>query len=479
MAGPDVVVVGSGPNGLTAAVMLARAGLMVRVCEAADTVGGGARTQELTLPGFRHDPCSAVHPLGAGSPVFARLPLAQHGLRWVHPPLSLAHPFPDGSAAVLDRSVRQTAASLGQDSATYQRLLAPFAGRWDDLAGGLLRAPLAGLPPHPLLVARFMADSGPPMALLARRFRGRRARAMLAGMAAHAMTPFTSPATGALALMFAAAAHEVGWPAPAGGSQAISDALAGHLTELGGEIVTGCRISSWADLPPARAVLFDTSPDTMAQVAGHRLPSRYRRQLRRYRYGPGVFKIDYALAGPMPWAAADARRAGTVHLGPHYGDIVAALRASRSGSAPDPPFLIVAQPSVSDPSRAPAGQHVLWVYAHVPNGWTGDATSVIETQLERFAPGFADLVLARHVAGPAAVQAENANYVGGDIACGSFAGRQSVARPVPRPVPYTTPNPAIYLCSAATPPGPGVHGMCGYHAARAVLKRTFGKSSIE
>ncbi|HEY3955212.1 MAG TPA: NAD(P)/FAD-dependent oxidoreductase [Streptosporangiaceae bacterium] len=477
MAGLDAIVVGAGPNGLTAAVTLAQAGLAVGVREAAGTVGGGARTQELTLPGFRHDPCSAVHPLGAGSPVFARLPLERHGLRWVHPPLPLAHPFPDGSAAVLDRSVSQTAASLGQDAAAYRRLLAPFAGRWDDLAGGLLRPPLAGLPPHPVMLARFLAESGPPMAVLARRFRGGRARAMLAGLAAHAMAPLTSPATGSLALMFAAAAHEVGWPAPAGGSQAISDALAGYLTELGGQIVTGCRVRSWADLPTARVVLFDTSPDTMARVAGHRLPARYLRQLRRYRYGPGVFKIDYALAGPMPWTAADARRAGTVHLAPHYRDIVAALRASRHGAAPDPPFLIVAQPSVSDPSRAPAGQHVLWVYAHVPNGWAGDATAAIEAQLERFAPGFAGLVLARHVAGPAAVEAENANYVGGDIACGSFAGLRPVARPVLRPVPYVTPDPGVYLCSAATPPGPGVHGMCGYHAARAVLKRSFGISA--
>ena len=476
MTGLDAVVVGAGPNGLTAAVTLAQAGLAVRVCEAAGTVGGGARTAELTLPGFWHDPCSAVHPLGAGSPVFARLPLLRHGLRWLHPPLPLAHPFPDGSAAVLSRSVSETAASLGQDAATYRRLLAPFAGRWDDLSHGLLRPPLDGLPPHPLLVAGFMAESGPAMALLARRFRGTRARSMLAGMAAHAMAPLTSPATGALALMFAVAAHGVGWPAPAGGSQAISDALAGYLTELGGEIVTGCRISSWADLPTARAVVFDTSPDTMARVAGHRLPSRYLWELRRYRYGPGVFKIDYALAGPMPWVSPAARRAGTVHLGPHYDDITAALHASGHGAAPDPPFLIVAQPSVTDPSRAPDGQHVLWVYSHVPNGWPKDATTAVEAQLDRFAPGFADLVLARRVAGPAAVEAENANYVGGDIACGSFAGLQSVARPVLRPVPYATPDPAVYLCSAATPPGPGVHGMCGYHAARTVLKRSFGIS---
>jgi phytoene dehydrogenase-like protein len=482
MAKLDAVVVGAGPNGLTAAVTLARGGLAVRVYEAAPTVGGGARTAELTLPGFRHDPCSAVHPLGAGSPALTRMPLERHGLRWLQPPLPLAHPFLDGSAAVLDRSVEQTAAGLGPDEWAYRRLMAPLGGHWDELAGDLLRAPLAGRPGHPAALARFALRSALPMAALARGFRGYRTRALLAGIAAHTMVPLTSPATSAVALLLGLAGHEIGWPVAAGGSQAISDALAGYLAELGGEIVTGHPVRSWSDLPDARAILFDTSPAALARIAGDRLPSRYVAALRRYAYGPGVFKIDYALDGPMPWTAAQARRAGTVHVGPRYEDIAAALRATAGtagragraagrGTAPDPPFLIVAQPGVADPSRAPAGKHVLWVYSHVPNGWPGDATAAIEAQLDRFAPGFRDLVLARHVAGPAAVEAGNPNYVGGDIGCGAFTGWQALARPVLRRLPYATPNPAIYLCSAATPPGPGVHGMCGHQAAQIVLNR--------
>jgi phytoene dehydrogenase-like protein len=465
----DAIIVGAGPNGLTAAVTLASHGLAVRVYESAETVGGGARTRELTLPGFRHDPCSAVHPFGAGSPVLTRLPLDRQGLRWRHPPLPLAHPFPDGSAAVLDRSVELTAAGLGEDARAYRRLMAPFAGRWDELAADLLCPPLARFPTHPVPLARFALRSALPMAALARRLRGPRAQALLAGIAAHTMAPLTSPATSAVGLLLALAGHEVGWPVAEGGSQAISDALAAHLTELGGEIVTGHPVHSWSDLPDARAVLFDTSPAALARIAADRLPARYLAALRRYTYGPGVFKLDYALAGPMPWTAAPARRAGTVHVGPHLRDIAAALRAAKRGAAPEPPFLIVAQPCVADPSRAPAGRHVLWVYAHVPNGWPGDATASIEAQLDRFAPGFRDLVLARHAAGPAAIEAGNPNYVGGDIACGSFGGLQALARPVLRRLPYVTPNPAIYLCSSATPPGPGVHGMCGFHAARSVL----------
>jgi phytoene dehydrogenase-like protein len=472
----DAVVVGAGPNGLTAAITLASQGLAVRVYEAAGAVGGGARTEELTLPGFRHDPCSAVHPLGIGSPVLARLPLQRHGLRWLQPPVPLAHPFPDGTAAVLDRSVRLTAASLGPDARAYQLLIGPFRGHWDQLAADVLRPQLAGLPPHPLRLARFGLRSALPAAALAGTvLRGAAGRALLAGLAGHAMAPLSSPATAAIALLLAVAAHEVGWPVAAGGSQAISDALAAHLAELGGEIVTGVPVREWADLPNAHVVMFDTSPATLARIAADRLPPRYAARLARYRYGPGVFKIDYALAGPVPWTAPAARRAGTVHLGPGYGDIATALRSAGRGAPPDPPFVIVAQPSVADPSRAPAGRHVLWAYCHVPNGWQGDATGAIERQLERFAPGFGDLVLARRAAGPADVEARNANYVGGDIGCGSFAGLQSLARPVLRRVPYATPNPAIYLCSAATPPGPGVHGACGYHAARSVLDCAFGK----
>ncbi len=475
MASLDAVVVGAGPNGLTAAITLARQGLAVRVYEAGETAGGGARTRELTLPGFRHDPCSAVHPLGAGSPVLTRLPLRRHGLRWLQPPVPLAHPFDDGSAAVLDRSVQKTAQSLGADGRRYQRLVEPFRGHWEQLASGVLRPQLAGLPRHPLLMAGFGLRSVLPTAALSHTvLRDHAARALLAGLAAHAMVPLTALATSPLALVFAVAGHEVGWPVAGGGSQAISDALAGYLTELGGEIVTGFQVRAWGDLPKARAVLFDTSPATLARVAGDQLPPRYLRQLRRYRYGPAVFKIDYALDGPMPWTAQAARRAGTVHLGPEYADIAAALRACAHQAAPDPPFLIVAQPSVADPSRAPAGKHVLWVYCHVPNGWAGDATAAIERQLERFAPGFGDLVLARRVAGPAELEAGNANYVGGDIGCGSMSGLQPVARPVLRRVPYATPNEGIYLCSSATPPGPGVHGMCGYHAARTAGLRSFG-----
>jgi phytoene dehydrogenase-like protein len=476
MGSLDAVVVGAGPNGLTAAITLARAGLGVRVYEAAAAVGGGARTEELTLPGFRHDPCSAVHPLGAGSPLLTRLPLRRHGLRWLHPPVPLAHPFPDGSAAVLDRSVAQTAGSLGEDARAYRRLIEPFRGHWNELAADVLRPQLDGLPRHPLLMASFGLRAALPTAALSRAvLRGPQARALLAGLAAHAMVPLTSMVTSPVALLFAVAAHEGGWPVAAGGSQAISDALAGYLHELGGEIVTGVPIKTWADLPSARAVLFDTSPAALAGIAAERLPPRYVRQLRRYAYGPGVFKIDYALAGPVPWTAPAARRAGTVHLGPRYGDIAASLRAVSQGDAPDPPFLIVTQPSVADPSRAPAGRHVLWVYGHVPSGWDGDAAPVIERQIERFAPGFGDLVLARHVTTPAMLAQQNPNYVGGDIGCGSFAGLQALARPAARRVPYATPAPGIYLCSAATPPGPGVHGMCGYHAARAALRRSFGR----
>jgi phytoene dehydrogenase-like protein len=475
MVSLDAVVVGAGPNGLTAAITLARAGLGVRVYEAAATVGGGARTEELTLPGFRHDPCSAVHPLGAGSPLLTRLPLRRYGLRWLHPQIPLAHPFPDGSAAVLDRSVSVTAASLGEDERAYRRLVEPFRGHWNELAADILRPQLAGLPRHPMLMTSFGLRAVLPTAALSRAvLRGPKARALLAGLAAHAMVPLTSLVTSPVALMFAVAAHEAGWPVAAGGSQAISDALVGYLHELGGEIVTGAPIRSWADLPRARVVLFDTSPAALADIAGERLPPRYVRQLRGYAYGPGVFKLDYALAGPVPWAAPAARRAGTVHLGPGYPDIAAALRAVSHGAEPDPPFLIVTQPCVADPSRAPAGRHVLWVYGHVPSGWDGDATPAIERQIERFAPGFGDLVLARHVTTPAELARRNPNYVGGDIGCGSFAGLQSLARPAARRVPYATPDPAIYLCSAATPPGPGVHGMCGYHAARAALHRSFG-----
>lgn len=474
MTDVDAIVVGSGPNGLTAAVTLARAGLSVRVYEGAETVGGGARTAELTLPGFRHDPCSAVHPLGAGSPVLATLGLERFGLSWVDPELPLAHPFPDGSAAVLARSVDETAASLDGDGGVYRRLLEPFLGRWDSLAADVLRPPLAGWPREPRLYGRFGLLAGLPAAVLARAFAGQRARGLLAGLAGHVTAPLTSPVTGGIALMFALAAHDVGWPFPRGGTQAISDALAALLVSLGGEIETGHRVRAMGELPSARAYLFDTDPAETAAIAGSGLPWWYANLfLRRYRHGPAVFKVDYALSGPVPWNAPAARRAGTVHLGPTMGEIGAALRSAQHGTAPQPPFLITAQPSLFDPGRAPAGSHVFWVYAQVPNGWRGDLVPAIEQQIERFAPGFRDLVLARTVTTPADIAAANPNNVGGDIAGGRCDGLRLLLRPVPVPVPYATPNPAIYLCSSATPPGPGVHGMCGYHAASAALRRVF------
>jgi phytoene dehydrogenase-like protein len=461
----DAVVVGAGPNGLTAAVELARAGLSVQLYEAADTVGGGARTEELTLPGFRHDPCSAVHPFGAGSPAFNAMPLAAHGLEWLHPELPMAHPFDDGTAALLARTVGATAASLGpRDAGTYRRLMDPFTGHWDTLAADFFRPPWLGPPRDPYRFARFGLTGLPPMGLLARLFRGAKARGMLAGLAAHAIAPLNSPLTGAMAMMFALAGHEVGWPVARGGSQAISDALAAYLTGLGGQIRTGVTVRKLDELPPARAYVFDTSPTALARIAG--LGDAYR----RYRYGPAAFKIDYALDGPVPWTAPDVWRAGTVHIGPGIGEIGDALNRAVHGRPPRTPFLITSQPSVIDPSRAPEGKHVFWAYAHVPNSWNGEATDAVERQIERFAPGFRDLVTARAVSGPAEIAGRNANYVGGDIACGAFTGLQTILRPQLRRIPYTTIRPGVFLCSAATSPGPGVHGMPGHHAAKAVLK---------
>ncbi|MEU7154001.1 NAD(P)/FAD-dependent oxidoreductase [Streptomyces sp. NPDC045470] len=462
----DAVVIGAGPNGLTAAVELARRGMSVEVFEAHDTIGGGARTEELTLPGYRHDPCSAVHPLAAGSPAFAAMDLERHGLRWLHPDLPLAHPFPDGTAAVLSRSVGETAMSLGaHDAGTYRRLLAPFLGKWDTLAADFLRTQWLGLPRDPVTYARFGLAAAQPAALLNRRFRDQKARGLLAGLAAHVIAPLGSPGTGGAAIMFALAAHAGGWPIPRGGSQAIPDALAALLRLHGGAVHTGYEVKRLDDLPPARAYVFDTSPTALARIAG--LGNAYR----GVRYGPGVFKIDYALSGPVPWTSAAARRAGTVHLGPTSGEIGTALRAAADGRAPSVPFLITSQPTLTDPTRAPEGKHTFWVYGHVPHGWEGDATDAVERQLERFAPGFRDLVLARAVAGPPQLAARNANYVGGDICAGSAAGLGLVIRPKLTRVPYTTAHPAVFLCSQSAPPGPGVHGMSGHHAARAVWSR--------
>ena len=480
----DAVVVGAGPNGLTAAITLARAGLEVDVFEARDTVGGGARTAELTLPGFRHDPCSAVHPLGIGSPVFNSLPLAAHGLRWIQPGEPLAQTLADGPAALLRRDLAATAegfgtagsgaAGSGADGDRYRRLLEPFAGHWDALAADVLRPPLAGPPRHPLLLARLGVPGMLPASALLRRFTGAGPRAIVAGLAAHGLAPLGSPLTGGTALLFLLSAHAGGWPVARGGSQAISDALAGTLADLGGRIHLSHTVVSIDELPPARAYLFDVSPRALAAIAGSRLSSRWVRRMRAVRYGPGVFKVDYALDGPVPWADERSRTAGTVHVGGSAAEIGESLRAANSGRAPDAPFLITSQPTLFDPSRAPAGKHVFWAYGHVPHGWTGDALPAIERQIERFAPGFRDLVAARHVTSPAESEAMNPNHVGGNITVGRSDGLRGLVRPVMAPrVPYASSNRSIYLCSSATTPGPGVHGMCGYHAARAALARVW------
>lgn len=433
--------------------------------EAKGTVGGGARTQELTLPGFRHDPCSAVHPLGIGSPAFRAMPLDRYGLEWLHAPLPMAHPFDDGTAAVLSRSVAETAASFGpRDAGAYRRLVAPYLGAWDTLARDFMSLPLTALPRDPVTLARFGLTGLPPATWLMRRFRDERARALFAGLVAHVIAPLGGLATGAVGLVFALAAHANGWPLPRGGSQAISDALAAYLKDLGGAVHTDYEVKRLDDLPPARAYVFDTSPTALARIAG--LGGLYD----GYRYGASVFKIDYALDGPVPWTAEEPRRAGTVQVGPLGRDIGTALRQASGGTAPGTPFLITAQPSLVDPGRAPAGKHVFWAYGHVPNGWEGDLTDAIERQLERFAPGFRDLVIARATAGPPQMAAHNANYVGGDIACGSAAGLRLLLRPRLTLRPHHTPHPAVFLCSSATPPGPGVHGMSGHNAAKAVWR---------
>jgi phytoene dehydrogenase-like protein len=465
----DAIVVGSGPNGLAAAIAIAQTGRSVRVLEAAPTIGGGARTEALTLPGFRHDVCSAIHPLGVGSPFLRTLPLAEHGLEFVHPEIPLAHPLDDGSAVALHRSVAQTADGLSLDAAAYRRLVGPLADGWEELVETFV-GPLRW-PQRPRTAARFARSAVLSAISLAHsRFDGARARALLAGNAAHSMQPLGQPTTAAFGLMLLLLGHGVGWPAAAGGSQAISDAMASLLRSLGGEIETGSEVRSLGELAGARSVLFDLTPRQILAIAGDALPLRYRRALARYRYGPGVFKLDYALDGPVPWTAAECLHAGTVHLGGTLEEIAASEDDVAHGRHPRRPFVLVAQQSLFDATRAPAGQHTLWAYCHVPNGSTVDMAGRIEDQLERFAPGFRDRVRARHAMGPADVQARNANNVGGDVNGGAATVRQLLARPALRPVPYATPNPRLFICSASTPPGGGVHGMCGFYAAQAALR---------
>lgn len=466
----DAVVVGAGPNGLAAAIELARAGRRVLVLEAAATAGGGARTAALTLPGFAHDVCSAVHPLGIASPYFRRLPLAAHGLAWLQPPAALAHPFDDGSAALLLPSLADTARGLGRDGAAYRALLGPFVRRWPALFAEVL-GPLLRRPRHPLLLARFGLRALWPAAPLARRlFRGEPARALFAGMAAHATLPLDRPPGAAVGLVLAIAGHGAGWPVARGGSGAIAAALASYLRALGGEVATGRPVASLDELPPARTVLLDLTPRQVLGLAGDRLPAGYRAQLARYRYGLGTFKLDWALAGPIPWRASACALAGTVHLGGTLAELEASRRAEWQGRPAERPFVILGQPTLVDPSRAPAGKHIAWAYCHLPNGSPEDMTARIEAQVERFAPGFRRRIMARHAMGPAALERHDANLVGGDLNGGEETLRQVLFRPAVRADPYRTPLPGVFLCSAATPPGGGVHGMAGYHAARAALR---------
>ena len=469
MTQPDAVVIGAGPNGLAAAVHLARSGAHVLVLEAHAELGGGTRTAELTLPGFLHDVCSAVHPMGILSPWLRQLPLAEHGLGWICPPASVAHPLDDEPAVLLQRSVAETAADLAGDARAYRRLVEPFLRDPHGLLADAL-APL-GLPRHPLLMLRFGLLGLGSAARLARRFEGPRARALIAGCAGHAILPLDRMVTAAVALMFALTGHVEPWPVAAGGSHAITRALASLLRASGGRIETGVRVRTLADLPAARVYLFDTSPAQLASIAEPVLPARYVRRLRRYRYGPGVYKLDWALDGAIPWRDPRCLEASTVHVGGTFEEVAAAEAAVWRGEHPERPFVMVCQQSQFDPARAPAGKHTGYAYCHVPAGSTADCTAQIEQQLERFAPGFRERILARHVTTPGDLERDNPNYVGGAITGGVADLFQLFTRPVARLNPYTTPNPRLFLCSASTPPGGGVHGMCGYHAARAALRR--------
>ena len=466
----DAIIIGSGPNGLAAAITLAQNGQKVLVLEAKDTIGGGTRTAEITLPGFQHDICSAIHPLGIASPFFRQLPLTDFGLEWIFPPLALAHPLDDGHTAILTRSLEESAASMGMDGGAYRNLMTPLVDSWQEILGDIL-GPLPVPPRHPLSLMRFgLQAMRSARGLADKHFQSDAARSLFAGLAGHGMLPLEEPTTASIALVLGMLAHTVGWPIPKGGSQAISNAMAAYLNSLGGEIITGQEVTSLDDLPDSKAVLLDVTPRQIVRICGDRLPSRYRQRLEKYRYGPGVCKVDYALSGAIPWKSADCGQAGTVHLGGTLEEISVSENAVWRGEHPEKPLVLLAQQSLFDETRAPDGQHTAWAYCHVPNGSKTDVSEHITAQIERFAPGFRDLILAKHVHTAFQMQTYNPNYVGGDINGGVQDWRQLFTRPVARWSPYTTPVKGLYICSSSTPPGGGVHGMCGYHAARSVLK---------
>ena|SRR5215213_4739780 len=466
----DAIIVGAGPNGLAAAIELAREGKRVRIYEASDNIGGGAQSANLTLPGFTHDVCSAVHPLAFSSPFFTKLPLAKYGLEFIEPLAAVAHPFDDGSAILLRRSVEATSLQLGGDAKSYRNLMQAFVDNWEKLSRDIL-GPLR-VPRHPVALAHFGLHAiRSAEGLLKSRFREMRTRAFCAGLAAHSSIPLDQLGTAAFGLVLGTLGHRVGWPIPRGGAQAISDALSSYFRDLGGEIITGVHVTTIKDLPRARCILFDVTPRQLIQIVGENFPPRFSAKLKRYRYGPGVFKMDWALDGRVPWLAVECREAATVHLGGSYEEILESERSPWHGRVSDRPFVLVCQPSLFDTTRAPESNHTLWAYCHVPHGSDLDASDRIEDQIERFAPGFRKLVLARHVMSPAQLEAHNSNLIGGDINGGAQILRQMFSRPTLKT--YSTAIDDVYICSSSTPPGGGVHGMCGYHAARLALRKSF------
>ena len=463
-------MVGGGPNGLAAAIRLAQHGLSTIVLERSQRVGGACRTEELTLPGFWHDVGSAVHPLAVGSPFFLSLPLEKCGLTWIQPEIPLAHPIDRDEVAVLRRSITETAGALREDAGAYRKLFEPLVLRWESVLAEVLQ-PLIHLPRDPGAVARFGSSAMRSVEHLALKgFSQRPGKALLAGLGAHSFLPLTAPGSAAFAIVLGILGHGVGWPIPRGGAQAITEALCQHLRTLGGKIQTEVTITSLCELPPSPIVLFDVTPRQFARIAGDRLPLRYRRALERFKYGPGIFKIDYALDGPLPWVHEWCTKAGTIHLGGTYEEIAEAESQVAQEREPDTPFLLLSQPTLFDPSRAPAGRQVVWLYTHVPSGSKRNMTELIEKQIARFAPGFRDRVLSRHITSPADLERLNPNLVGGSITGGANSLWQLVARPTLSRVPYRTALRGVYLCSSSTPPGGGVHGMCGFHAANAALR---------
>lgn len=467
----DAIVVGSGPNGLSAAITLQKAGLSILIVEAKSTIGGGMRTAELTLPGFKHDICSAIHPMAMGSPFFADLPLHEHGLEFVHAPFAAAHPFDNGNAAILSRSIKETAKSLGKDGKAYLDLIQPLVESWPKIVDDTL-GPL-GIPKHPFLLAQFGLKAMQPASWIAKNFETEKAKGLWAGMTAHSIQPLTNYSSAAIGMVLSAVGHLYGWPIPKGGSQSIADALASYFISLGGKIETNFLVKSLDQLPSSDAVLFDVTPKQLLEIAGDKFSPLYKCQLERYRYGMGVFKIDWALDGAIPFTAPECNKAATVHLGNTFREIADGEQLASSGKHPEKPFVLLAQQSLFDTTRAPEGKHTAWAYCHVPNGSTVDMTAAIENQVERFAPGFKDQILAKNTMNSSQIETYNPNYIGGDINGGIIDIGQLFTRPALRLSPYRTSAKGIYICSSSTPPGGGVHGMCGYHAAKTALSDIF------